>query len=125
MKYFMLFSMLFAFNLKAETDMYINDDLTLADEAIESPTMDIEGRYKIAEPTQAPAPIQKIKRAPRAPKKISSSDRLRSLRQKLEERNRIMIEKKMEQIRFQQEMALAKKLEASMNQTLRAIDNIK
>lgn len=125
MKYLMLLSMMFAFNLKADTDMYINDDLTLADEAIESPTMDIEGKYKIAEPIQAPAPLQAIKRAPRAPKKISSSDRLRSLRQRLEERNRIMVEKKMEQIRFQQEMALAKKLEASMNQTMKAIDNIR
>jgi hypothetical protein len=36
-----------------------------------------------------------------------------------------MVEKKMEQIRFQQEMALARQLEQSMNQTIKAIDNVK
>ena len=122
MKYLMLLSMFFALNLKAESEIYINDDLTQADEAIQSPSMEIEGMYKIAEPIQAPAPVQRISRAP---KKLSSSDRLRLLRQRLEERNRVMVEKKMEQIRFQQEMALAKQLEASMNQTIRAIDKIK
>ena len=122
MKYLMLLSMFFALNLKAESEIYINDDLTQADEAIQSPSMEIEGMYKIAEPIQAPAPVQTIRRAP---KKLSSSDRLRLLRQRLEERNRVMVEKKMEQIRFQQEMALAKQLEASMNQTIRAIDKIK
>jgi hypothetical protein len=44
------------------------------------------------------------------------------MREKLEIRNRIMVEKKMEQIRWQQELALAKKLEQSMNQTINAID---
>jgi hypothetical protein len=46
-------------------------------------------------------------------------------RERLEERNKIMVERKMEQIRFQQEVALARKLEQSMNQTLKSIDNIK
>ena len=56
MKYLTLLSLLFAFNVKADSDFYIDDDLALADEAIQSPTMDIEGKYKIAEPTIAPAP---------------------------------------------------------------------
>jgi hypothetical protein len=131
MKYLLLLSVLLAFNVKADTEINVNDELTLADEAIQSPTINIEGKYKIAEPVQAPAPVQEVelRTAPRrvapAPKRLTSSDRLRLLRARLEERNRIMVEKKMEQIRFQQEMALARQLEQSMNQTIKAIDNVK
>lgn len=130
MKYLMLLSVLLAFNVKADTEVNVNDELTLADEAIQSPTLNIEGKYKVEEPAPAPAPVQQVRRvAPQrvapAPKQLTSSDRLRLLRQRLEERNRIMVEKKMEQIRFQQEMALAKQLEQSMNQTLKSIDSIK
>ncbi len=135
MKYLMLLSIFFALNLKAESEMYINDDLTLADEAIESPSMEIEEMYKIAEPIQAPAPAletesdiasnEVVRRAPKRPKQVSATDRLKRTRQRLEEKNHIMIEKRMEQVRYQQEIALAKKLEASMNQTIKAIGNIK
>lgn len=132
MKYLMLLSVLFAFNVKADTEINVNDELTLADEAIQAPTIDIEGKYKIAEPVQAPAPVQQVEvrraapqRVAPAPKRLTSSDRLKLLRARLEERNRIMVEKKMEQIRFQQEMALARQLEQSMNQTIKAIDNVK
>jgi hypothetical protein len=130
MKYLMLLSVLFAFNVKADTEINVNDELTLADEAIQSPALNIEGKYKTEVPVEvaapAPAPVQQVRRAPRpAPKQLTSSDRLRLIRQRLEERNRIMVEKKMEQIRFQQEMALARQLEASMNQTIKAIDNVK
>lgn len=128
MKYLMLLSVLLAFNVKADTEINVNDDLTLADEAIQSPALNIEGKYKVEEPVVAPAPVQQVRRAPRpapAPKRLSSSERLKLLRERLEERNRIMVEKKMEQIRFQQEMALARQLEASMNQTIKAIDNVK
>lgn len=130
MKYLMLLSVLLAFNVKADTEINVNDELALADEAIQSPTINIEGKYKVEEPVAAPAPapapVQQVRRAPRpAPKQLTSSDRLRLLRQRLEERNRIMVEKKMEQIRFQQEMALARQLEQSMNQTIKAIDNVK
>nr|BDT27192.1 hypothetical protein BHI3_06580 [Bacteriovorax sp. HI3] len=126
MKYLMLLSLMFAFNVKADTDLTINDELTLADEAIQAPTMNIEGQYQVAEPTPAPAPAPKrvLVRKP-APKKLTASDRLKLLRERLEERNRIMVEKKMEQIRFQQEMALARQLEQSMNQQLKALDNLK
>ncbi len=130
MKYLMLLSLLLAFNVKADTEITISDDLSLADEAIQSPTMNIEGQYQIAAPApvtaQAPQRIERVVRRAPAPKKpLSSSERLKALRERLEERNRIMVEKKMEQIRFQQEMALARQLEASMNNTLRAIDGIK
>lgn len=123
MKYLLLLSLVIAFNGHAETELSISDDLTLADEAIQSPTMNIEGQYKIEAPTP-PAPVKRVEVKKVAPK-LSSSDRLKLLRQRLEERNRIMVEKKMEQIRFQQELALARQLEQSMNQTIRAIDGVK
>lgn len=130
MKYLMFLSLLLSLNnVFADTEINVDDELTLADEAIQAPTIDIEGKYKIAEPVQAPAPVKEVRRiAPRriapAPKKLTSSDRLKLIRERLEERNRIMVEKKMEQIRFKQEMALARQLEASMNQTIKAIDNV-
>jgi aconitase B len=125
MKYLMLLSVLLAFNVKAETN---SDDLSLADEAIQAPTMDIEGQYKVKEEVQvAPVAVKEVRvAAPRkVVKKLSQSDRMKIFRERLEERNKIMIERKMEQIRFQQELALARKLEQSMNQTLKAIDSVK
>lgn len=120
MKYLTLLSLLFAFNLKAETN---TDELTMADEAIEAPAMNIEGQYQVQEvPVEK---IQKVEPKKVAPKKLTASDRIKLLRARLEERNRIMVEKKMEQIRYQQELALARQLEQSMNKTLNAIDSIK
>jgi len=123
MKYLMLLTALFSSNLMAET---VDNDLALADEAIQSPSMNIEGQYQVKE-VVAPEPAkEEVKVAPKkAIKKISQSDRLKLYRERLEERNRIMVERKMEQIRYQQELALARQLEQSMNQTLKAIDHIK
>ncbi|MBY0414479.1 MAG: hypothetical protein K2Q18_09950 [Bdellovibrionales bacterium] len=120
MKYLMLLSVLFAFNVKADTEVSLDDELTLADEAIQAPALNIEGQYKVAAPV---APKRVVRKA--APKQLSASDRLKLLRERLEERNRIMVEKKMEQIRYQQELALARQLEQSMNQTIKAIDTVK
>ena len=116
MNYLMLLSLVAPVAAKADTEVSLTDELALADEAIQSPTMNIEGQYQV--------PEKKVVKKP-APKKLSASDRMKLLRERLEERNRIMVEKKMEQIRFQQEMALARQLEQSMNQTLKAIDNVK
>ena len=121
MKSLMLLSLLLSAGVQAETA--IQDELTLADEAIQAPTLNIEGQYQTEE-TVAPAPAPVAKRVVVKQRRLSQSEKLKLYRERLEERNRIMVEKKMEQIRFQQEMALAKKLEASMNQTLKAIDNI-
>ena len=130
MKYLMLLSVFLAFNARAEMS---SDDLTLADEAIQAPQMDIEGQYKTREEVVKAAPVEEKKEekkeekvAPKkAVRKISQSDRLKMYRERLEERNRIMIERKMEQIRYQQELALARQLEQSMNKTLNAINSIK
>ncbi|MBC7537772.1 MAG: hypothetical protein H7281_03065 [Bacteriovorax sp.] len=123
MKYLMLLSLLLAFNVKAETN---SDDLTLADEAIQSPTMDIEGQYKVKEEVKTVAVKEVSVAAPRkAVRKITQSEKMKMYRERLEERNKIMIERKMEQIRFKQELALARQLEQSMNQTLKSIDSVK
>jgi len=121
MKYLTLLSLVFAFNVHADTELSVNDELTLADEAIQSPAMDIEGQYKVETQVPQKKPAQKKQ----IQKQLSSSDRLKLLRQRLEERNKIMVEKKMEQIRYQQELALARQLEQSMNKTIQAIDGIK
>lgn len=122
MKFLMLLSVLFAFNVKAEATN--SDDLTLADEAIQAPTMDLEGQYQVKEEAKA-IPVAPKAEPKQVAKKITQSDRLKMLRERLEERNKIMVEKKMEQIRFKQELALARQLEQSMNQTIKAIDNVK
>jgi hypothetical protein len=125
MKYIMLLSLLCAVNAYAESSA---DDLALADEAIQSPALNIEGQYQVKEePTVAAVEVQekKVELPKAAPKRLSQSDRLKLYRERLEERNKIMVEKKMEQIRYQQEVALARKLEQSMNQTLKAIDSVK
>lgn len=110
---------MFAFNVNAEMN---SNDVTAVDEAIESPTLNIEGQYKVEEPALIPAPV-KVE-APK-PRKLTQSEKLKFYREKLEERNRIMVEKKMEQIRYRQELALARQLEQSMNTTLKAIDTVK
>lgn len=90
-----------------------NSDLSVADESVDSPSIQIEGQYKEA------------KRKVEAPKvqKLSPSEMLKRRREQLELRNQMMVQKKMEQIRLQQELALAKQLEQSMNKTIEAIDN--
>lgn len=113
-----LATLLMAGNVMAQND-FTPDDLALADEAIQSPTMNLEGQYQV----EAPVPQKQVVRRAQ-PKRLSASDRLKAYRERLEIRNRIMVEKKMEQIRYQQELALAKQLERSMNQTLKAIDNL-
>lgn len=117
MKYLLLVTMLFAttINLHAEVDQ---SDLALADESIDSPTLNIEGQYQEKPVKVAPkrvAPVQ-------VKKPLTQSERIRLYREQLEIRNQIMVQKKMEQIRLQQEIALARKLEQSMNQTINAID---
>lgn len=125
MKYVMLLSLLWNFNVRADSSP---DDLALADEAIQTPTLDIEGQYQVKEEPKSivnEVREKKIELPKVTPKRLSQSERLKLYREKLEERNRIMVEKKMEQIRYQQEVALARKLEQSMNQTLKAIDSVK
>jgi hypothetical protein len=124
MKYIiMILGSLVAFNTYAEVD---TSDLAMADETIESPSFNIEGQYQVKEEIKAPAveekKVEKKLVVKHVVKQLSPSERLRLRREQLEVRNKIMVEKKIEQIRWQQEIALARKLEQSMNQTIKAID---
>ncbi len=118
MKAMLLSTLLLTLSANAEVNTV---DLELADQAIDAPTLNIEGQYQtkevVIEETKKVAPIV----IPQ--KKVSASDRLKKYREQLEVRNRIMLEKKIEQIRLQQELLLAKRLEQSMNQTMKAIDS--
>jgi hypothetical protein len=53
--------------------------------------------------------------------KLSPSELLKRRREKLEERNKIMVEKKIEDIRVKQEMALTNKLQGAFNNSLNNI----
>ncbi|MBY0413650.1 MAG: hypothetical protein K2Q18_05775, partial [Bdellovibrionales bacterium] len=55
-------------------------------------------------------------------KGMTPTEKLKAYRTRLEESNLVLLEKKMELMRLQQEMNLLKNLERSMNQTLSAID---
>lgn len=115
MKYLiLLLSGLVTFNTHAEVD---TSDLATPDESIEAPALNLEGQ--VNKKPEVVAPVVAVKEVK---KPLSPSEVLKLRRQQLEVRNRIMVEKKMEQIRFQQELALAKKLEDSMNKTIQAID---
>jgi len=119
MKYLiLLLTGLVTVNSYADVD---TSDLAMPDETIEAPALNIEGQVKAKAEVIAPIEEKKIV-VTEVKKPLSPSERLRLRRQQLEVRNRIMVEKKMEQIRWQQEIALAKKLEESMNQTIQAID---
>lgn len=126
MKALLLLSLLVSGAIHAQENIS-DDDIALANEVINTPAMNIEGTYKVPEPTvidippSLPTPV--VVPAP-APKKLTMSDKLRLRRARLEERNRIMMEKKLEKIRFQQELMLAKQLEAQLNKTFKAIDSI-
>lgn len=57
--------------------------------------------------------------------KLSPSELLRRRREKLEERNKLMVEKKIEDIRVKQEIALTNKLQGAFNNSLNGINEDK
>ena len=134
----MLLTMLFSFSAYAETS---SDDFLLIDEAVQAPIMDLEGQYQVKEEAVKTEPvivkelkevkaiqeviIQKVDEPTKPIQKIAVAERVKTYRELLEERNRLMVERKLEQIRLKQEVALANHLEQSMNQTLKAIETIK
>lgn len=107
-------------------DAVTPDDLAFADEVLESPTLNINGKIQeektVVEEKKVEevAPVQKIV----VRKPLTASQKIQLYRSKLEERNRIMVQKKIEEIRLRQELALMKQLEAQMNKTLKAIDSV-
>lgn len=57
--------------------------------------------------------------------KLSPSEKLRQRREKLEERNKLMVEKKIEDIRVKQELALTNKLQDAFGKSLNNLDQDK
>ncbi len=105
-------------------DTVTPDDLAFADEVLESPTLNINGKLteeKAVEIKKVEAPVVK-QVAVRKP--LTASQKMVLYRAKLEERNRQMVQKKMEEIRLRQEIMLMKQLEAQMNKTLKAIESV-
>ncbi len=124
MKSLLVLGLLVSGAVSAQVEYSLDDEIQMANEAINAPAINIEGQYQV--PTPPPAPVAPVAVIPqvtqRAP--LSMSERMRLRRAKLEERNRIMMEKKMEQIRMQQEIALTKQIEKQMNNALKAIGDI-
>lgn len=53
----------------------------------------------------------------------SAAERMKKMRAKLEERNEMMVKRRIENVRLQQEKEMMKKIQQSMNQTFKALDN--
>lgn len=117
MKVLFLFALLFSLKLKADD---LPEDIMMVDEAIQSPTMNLEGSYRLKDDKTTLA----VSSAKKPVKKMSPSDKLKSYRAWLEERNRMMLERKLEQIRYKQELVLTKQLEKSMNNAIKAMDSV-
>ncbi len=89
---------------------------TLPEKTIEAPS---PSAVEVAETTEVPL-VDEIADN----RNLSPSEKLKAYRQKLEEKNLILLEKKLEMIRLEQEMALLRNLERSMNKTLSAIKDL-
>lgn len=89
---------------------------TLPEKTIEAPS---PAAVEVAETTEVPL-VDEIADN----RNLSPSEKLKAYRQKLEEKNLILLEKKLEMIRLEQEMALLRNLERSMNKTLSAIKDL-
>ncbi len=57
-------------------------------------------------------------------KPLTRAEKLKLLRKKLEKKNELMVKKRIEMIRYQQEVEMFKKMEAAMNKMLTNMDNL-
>lgn len=129
MKYLVLiFSILSMSGLKAETIETLKDEST---EVLKCPPVVVEIKPDTAVQTELVGEKkieEKVAESLEAEllptKNLTATEKLKVYRTKLEERNLVLLEKKLEMIRLQQEMALLKNLENSMNKTLRALESL-
>ncbi len=119
----------------ADTTQVVQDDiLKESTELLKCSPVTAEAiKPKLDEPTVLPVTTSAVTANPveisfediEAPlKDLSPTEKLKAYRQKLEEKNLVLLEKKMEMIRLQQEMALLRTLERSMNQTLSSLEKL-
>ncbi|OUR98535.1 hypothetical protein A9Q84_03740 [Halobacteriovorax marinus] len=57
-------------------------------------------------------------------KKLTASERMKILRKKLEKRNELMVKRKIETLRYQQEVEMMKKIQSAFNKTMNNLNNI-
>lgn len=57
-----------------------------------------------------------------AERTMTRSERMKALRAKLEKRTEEVVQKKIEELRFQQELELTKKIQQAFNQRMKAMD---
>ncbi|WP_127718123.1 hypothetical protein [Halobacteriovorax sp. HLS] len=57
-------------------------------------------------------------------KQLTPAQRMKLLRKKLEKRNELMVRRKIETLRYQQEVEMMKKIQAAFNKTMQNLDNI-
>ena len=139
-KYLLLLGSLMAASSYAETTQVVQDDILKESAEV----LKCAPTTSIPIPTPAPAAVAIAQDAPIKPKlgtvteaseetfedieapmkDLSPTEKLKAYRQKLEEKNLVLLEKKMEMIRLQQEMALLRNLEKSMNQTISALEKL-
>ncbi len=62
--------------------------------------------------------------APTQGKQLTSAQRLKLFREQLEKRNEIMVKKKIETLRYKQELEMMKKIQNAFNQSMQNINNI-
>lgn len=149
MKKMILLSSLFTFAAaSADTTQVVQDDLikesseVLKCETVAAPVVsnaNVEIRPALPNAATAPTVLEEERTQPSAraeatvvevpldeiaPKELSPSEKLKVYRTKLEEKNRILLEKKLELIRLEQEMALLRNLERSMDKTINAIKEL-
>jgi hypothetical protein len=118
--------------LRADTTQTVQDDLLKeSSEVFKCPPVAVEIKPELAVPTELigekkveekVAEELEVELLPT--KNLSTTEKLKVYRTKLEEKNLVLLEKKLEMIRLQQEMALLRNLENSMNQTLKNIEKL-
>jgi len=57
-------------------------------------------------------------------KKLTPAQKMKLYRKRLEKQNELMVKKKIETLRYKQEVEMMKKLKAVFNQQMKALDNI-
>ena len=62
--------------------------------------------------------------APANGKQLTSAQRLKLFREQLEKRNELMVKKKIETLRYKQELEMMKKIQNAFNQSMQNINNI-
>lgn len=112
MKYLILLSSLMAM----VTNAFASEATKCPPEAAITPSLP-----EATQITNVPVPVEDI--MPEV-KDLTPTEKLKAYRTELEKKNLVLLEKKMEVIRLQQEMALLRNLEKSMNKTLNAISEL-